>query len=251
MHSLVPATWLSGVRPDKSADRREHGDDARSGGRAADRPRDTTLPSLEVASETTTHRRRVPSGAGCYYSTTLSFRNAIRRCRWSTIRARCSRSCSARATRPRSATAIAARRKSLLDLHHRPHARAAEAISAPSDRAVLDDYLETVREIERRVAEGVERATLGHHVPEAPDRRADAFDEQVELMFDLDRARVSGGPDARRVVHHGGRRHEPHLQPHRRVGRVPSALAPRERQGADQEAREDPDVAHGAVRRRS
>ena len=37
---------------------------------------DTALPSLEVASETTTQVAACPSGGGCYYSTTLSFRNA-------------------------------------------------------------------------------------------------------------------------------------------------------------------------------
>ncbi len=37
---------------------------------------DTPLPSLEVASETTAQVAACPSGAGCYYSTTLSFRNA-------------------------------------------------------------------------------------------------------------------------------------------------------------------------------
>ena len=43
---------------------------------AANIGQDTTLPSLEVASETTVSRPRCPSGGGCYYSTTLSFRNA-------------------------------------------------------------------------------------------------------------------------------------------------------------------------------
>ncbi len=37
---------------------------------------DTALPSLEVASETTMQSRRVRHGRRCYYSSTLSFRNA-------------------------------------------------------------------------------------------------------------------------------------------------------------------------------
>ena len=44
-------------------------------------------------------------------------------------------------------------------------------------------------------------------------------------------------------------RHEPHVQPHRRVGRVPSVVAPRERQGPLLEARARFRVPHGALRR--
>src|SRR5690606_7169124 len=76
VHSLVPATWLSGVRPDTRA----------SGAKMATTidqmiaeriGQDTPLPSLEVASETAIQAAACSTGTGgCYYSATLSFRNA-------------------------------------------------------------------------------------------------------------------------------------------------------------------------------
>ncbi len=75
VHALVPATWLSGVRPNQDvtgADMAPTIDQM-----IAERiGQETALPSLEVASETTTQVAACPSGSACYYSTTLSFRNA-------------------------------------------------------------------------------------------------------------------------------------------------------------------------------
>src|SRR5690606_22279986 len=73
VHGLFPATWLSGVRPDQSATGANMAPTIdqliaeKIGG-------DTVLPSLELAAETTIQGAAC-SGA-CYYSSTLSFRNA-------------------------------------------------------------------------------------------------------------------------------------------------------------------------------
>ena len=74
VHSLAPATWLSGTRPDEA-----------SAGASMSTTLDqvvaqhigqnTTLPSLEVASETT-QQAAACSGSACFYNTTLSFRDA-------------------------------------------------------------------------------------------------------------------------------------------------------------------------------
>ncbi len=57
----------------------------------------------------------------------------------------------------------------------------------PADRARLDDYLENVREIERRIQRTEERNTSGEarELPDAPIGVPDSFDEHVKLMFDL------------------------------------------------------------------
>src|SRR5687768_13403294 len=75
VHSIVPATWLSGMRPD-SASQGANMSTTIDQMIAEHIGQETTLPSLEIASETTTQAAACPSGAGCYYSTTLSFRNA-------------------------------------------------------------------------------------------------------------------------------------------------------------------------------
>jgi hypothetical protein len=50
---------------------------------------------------------------------------------------------------------------------------------------VLDSYLETVREIERRVQLASARDLSAIEVPEAPIGELDAFEKQVDLLFDL------------------------------------------------------------------
>src|SRR5262249_6832590 len=56
-----------------------------------------------------------------------------------------------------------------------------------TDRARLDDYMEDVREIERRIQRVEARNASGETraLPEAPIGVPDAFDEHVKLMFDL------------------------------------------------------------------
>jgi hypothetical protein len=56
-----------------------------------------------------------------------------------------------------------------------------------SDQARLDDYLENVREIERRIQKIEEHNLSGEvrELPDAPIGVPDSFDEHVKLMFDL------------------------------------------------------------------
>lgn len=55
------------------------------------------------------------------------------------------------------------------------------------DRHRMDQYLENVREIERRIQQVEARNTSGEvrELPEAPDGVPDSFEEHVKLMFDL------------------------------------------------------------------
>jgi hypothetical protein len=57
----------------------------------------------------------------------------------------------------------------------------------PADRARLADYLEDVREIERRIqkVEGGNRTGEPRELPDAPVGVPDSFEEHVRLMFDL------------------------------------------------------------------
>jgi hypothetical protein len=56
-----------------------------------------------------------------------------------------------------------------------------------ADQARLDDYLENVREIERRIQKIEEHNLSGEvrELPDAPIGVPDSFDEHVKLMFDL------------------------------------------------------------------
>jgi hypothetical protein len=58
---------------------------------------------------------------------------------------------------------------------------------SPGDRARMDQYMENVREIERRI-QGIEaRNTSGEQreLPDAPPGVPDSFDEHIKLMYDL------------------------------------------------------------------
>ena len=57
----------------------------------------------------------------------------------------------------------------------------------PADRARLNDYLEDVREIERRIqkVEALNSSGEARELPAAPIGVPDAYDEHVKLMFDL------------------------------------------------------------------
>jgi hypothetical protein len=183
VHAIVPATWLSGVKPDQSS----------PGARMAPTidqiiaskiGQDTALPSLEVASETTTQVAACPSGAGCYYSTTLSFRNATSPLPMEFNPRKVFTQLFGEGDTPAERDAIAAETKSLLDLIADRTTALKRELGA-GDRVVLDEYLDTVREIERRVQKAEQRDLSAITLPEAPVGELDSFDAQVKLMFDL------------------------------------------------------------------
>jgi hypothetical protein len=55
----------------------------------------------------------------------------------------------------------------------------------PRDRSRLSDYLDNIREIERRIQQVERRNGVDVRTPAAPLGVPDSFDEHVELMFDL------------------------------------------------------------------
>ncbi|MGE5182708.1 MAG: DUF1552 domain-containing protein, partial [Acidobacteriota bacterium] len=183
VHQFVPATWLSGVRPDPSATGPSMAPTIDQ--IIADRiGQETALPSLEVASETTTQVAACPSGSGCFYSTTLSFRNATSPLPMEFNPRKVFVQLFGEGDTPEERAAITNETRSLLDLISDRTAALKRTLDA-GDRALLDGYLDTVREIERRVEKAEQRDLTGITVPEAPVGELDKFDEQVKLMFDL------------------------------------------------------------------
>jgi hypothetical protein len=85
---------------------------------------------------------------------------------------------------PEEREAIVRQKRSMLDLIAE-RTRALQRDLGPGDKAILDGYLDTVREIERRVELAQTRDLSGVDVPETPLGEQDSFDEQLRLMFDL------------------------------------------------------------------
>ena len=144
---------------------------------------DTTLPSLELAAETT-QQAAACSGSACFYNTTLSFRDAHSPLPMEYNPRKVFAQLFGEGDTPEERAAISSQTRSLLD-RIRDRTGALQRDLGAGDRAVLDSYLETVREIERRVQLASSRDLSGIDVPEAPIGELNAFGEQVDLMFDL------------------------------------------------------------------
>ena len=85
---------------------------------------------------------------------------------------------------PQERATISTRTNSLLDLIL-DGTKSLKGDLGNGDRAVLDGYLESVREIERRTQKAAAKDLSAFKIPEAPVGELDAFAEQVKLMFDL------------------------------------------------------------------
>jgi len=182
VHSLAPATWLSGVHPDKSS-RSASMSTTLDQVVAKHIGQNTTLPSLEVASETT-QQAAACSGTACFYNTTLSFRDAHSPLPMEYNPRKVFIQLFGEGDTPQERTAISDQTKSLLD-RVRERLNALRRDLGAGDRAVLDNYVETVREIERRVQLASSHDLSGIDVPEAPIGELNTFASQVDLMFDL------------------------------------------------------------------
>ncbi|HKH69940.1 MAG TPA: DUF1552 domain-containing protein [Vicinamibacterales bacterium] len=182
VHSLAPATWLSGMKPDR-------GSRGASMSATLDQlvakhiGQNTTLPSLEVAAETT-QQAAACSGSACFYNTTLSFRDAHSPLPMEHNPRKVFVQLFGEGDTPQERTAISDQTRSLLD-RVRDRINAMRRDLGAGDRMILDNYVETVREIERRVQLASSRDLSGINVPEAPIGELNQFGSQVDLLFDL------------------------------------------------------------------
>jgi hypothetical protein len=186
VHSLSPTTWLSGVRPKPT-----QGVDAFAGVTADQIAaqqigQDSLLPSLELATEDNSALiGACDRDYGCIYMNTLS---------WRTPTTPLPMEINPRKVFERlfgsggSAEERAARIKedrSILD-QITADAGALQKTLGAKDRAMVGDYLESVREIERRIQKaGQQQLDSYSELPEAPVGIPYAFEEHINLMYDL------------------------------------------------------------------
>ena len=182
VHSRAPATWLSGVKPDDKAPGASMSTtlDQVVAGHIS---QGTTLPSLELASETTIQVAAC-GGARCYYSSTLSFRDPTSPLPMEFNPRKIFIQLFGEGDNAEERDAISRQNVSLLD-RISGRTRALQRDLDAGDRVVLDSYLGTVREIERRIELASQRDLSGINLPEAPVGEQDSFDKQVRLFFDL------------------------------------------------------------------
>ncbi len=183
VHTLSPGTWLSCVSPRKSQDP--------YGGVTADQiaaehiGQDTPLPSLEVAAE----GRGVSGGScdrdyGCSYGATISFRTPSTPLPMEVNPRKLFERLFGQGDTPEERKKLVKQYGSILDQVTEEAADLQRSLGA-QDRAMLGDYLETVREIERRVQKMEKQDTSHLNLPEPPLGIPASFDEQLKLMFDI------------------------------------------------------------------
>jgi hypothetical protein len=179
VHTFTPATWLSATRPDTGSSR-AHMATTLDQVIAKVIGQDTPLPSLEVASETTVQSA---AGSGGSYST-LSFRDAESPLPMEPNPRKVFLQLFGEGDTPRERASISRQTGSLLDLIL-DGTKSLQRDLGSNDKAVLDGYLESVREIERRTQKAGAKDLSAFSIPEAPVGEQDSFPDQVKLMFDL------------------------------------------------------------------
>src|SRR5262245_5780567 len=179
VHAFTPATWLSATRPDTGAPR-AHMATTLDQVIAKIIGQETLLPSLEVASETTVQSA---AGGGGYYST-LSFRDANSPLPMEPNPRKVFIQLFGEGDTPQERVTIGKRTNSLLDLIL-DDTNSLKGDLGTRDKAVLDSYLESVREIERRTQKAAAKDLSTLKIPEAPVGEQDSYPDQIKLMFDL------------------------------------------------------------------
>ena len=179
VHTLNPATWLSATRPDTGGPR-AHMATTLDQVIAKFIGQDTPLPSLELASETIV--QSAAGGGGSY--TTISFRDAETPLPMEYNPRKVFLALFGEGDTPQERQSISQLTGSILDLMT-DRTKKLQGELGSGDRAVLDSYLDSVREIERRTQKSAGKDYSGLKIPDAPVGELEDFAAQVKLMFDL------------------------------------------------------------------
>jgi hypothetical protein len=183
VHALVPATWLSCVHPKESL----VPDMAPTVDQIAAQyiGQDTPYPSLEVA---TAQGQGTGSacerGYGCSYSGTLSFRTATQPLPVESNPRQLFLRLFGQGDTPEERAFLARQTSSILDMIA-GEAQALNRTLGAQDRRTVNDYLESIREIERRIQNVQQGDVAKLDLPEVPGATSENFDEHLNLMFDL------------------------------------------------------------------
>jgi Protein of unknown function (DUF1552) len=181
VHALSPGTWLSGVTPPEGQE--PHAAVTVDQVAAAHLGQDTPLPSLEVATEGRGgNGNSCDRTYGCSYGNTISFRTPTTPLPMEADPRKLFERLFGQGDTPQERKAIAKQYSSILDLVVSEAADLRKNLDA-QDRARLGDYLESVREIERRVQKMEERDLTSLDLPDVPV--GSTFDQRLNLMFDM------------------------------------------------------------------
>jgi hypothetical protein len=193
VHTLNPATWLSCVSPDTSAN-------GPSLGITLDQliaqqiGQQTALPSMELSSETTV---QIAAGNGSFYSVTTSYAAPTKPLPMEYNPRKVFIQLVGEFDSLAERDVLLRKNASILDMIAE-RTKALRKDLGPGDQRALSDYLDTVNELERRVNMARSKDMTGIDVPDAPIGVLEDFDKQIKLLFDL--IALSYQADMTRVV---------------------------------------------------
>lgn len=185
-HARAGASWLTGVHPKKT-----QGADIRNGMSvdqmlAQDIGRSTPLPSLELGLQDVRMVGGCDSGYSCAYSNTVSWSSPTTPLPYENNPRRVFERLfgDGETTDPAVRAVRSRQNRSLLDFVMADAARLRLSLGA-GDRRKLADYLDSVREVERRIENAERRGAVELPTLDRPDGVPPTFAEHVQVMSDL------------------------------------------------------------------
>jgi hypothetical protein len=184
VHSLSPPTWLSGVRPN------EKELEIRAGVTidqiaAAKIGQTTQFPSLELATED--HSGLIGAcdgGYSCTYINTLSWRTPTTPLPMEINPRVLFERMFGDGGSPEQRVTRLKQDRSILDAVNAQAGKLNMKLGA-EDRTMMSQYLENIREVERRIQVAEKLSALQQNTPATPAGIPESFEEHVRLMFDL------------------------------------------------------------------
>jgi hypothetical protein len=182
VHAIVPATWLSCVHPKQGQDPNM----AMTADQIAAKyiGQDTPLPSLEIATEAPGGGGACDRDYGCNYSGTISFRTATTPLPMEYNPHKLFQRLFGRGDTPEERKELVEQQASILDMVQQDASDLQRTLGA-RDRAMLNDYLDTVRELERRIQKSQSQDLSHLKLPNVPAGNPESFDQTMNLMYDM------------------------------------------------------------------
>ncbi len=179
-HAIIAGTWLTCVAPPVS----QQPAIGPSADQVAARylSQDTPLPSIELAGEG--GGGACDPAFGCSYSGTVAVRTGTQPLPMENDPRKVFAHLFGQGDTASERTAIMQETGSILDLV-RSSASDLQRQLGPSDQRMVNDYLDSVREVERRVQKMQQKLSSGIKLPDAPDGVPQDFAKMLDTMFEM------------------------------------------------------------------
>ena len=184
-HAVAPSGYLSGHSPKQTEGEDIYGATTIDQVIAKSIGQDTPLPSIELATEDfSTSLGACDTGYSCVYMNTISWAGPTSPLPMETNPRAAFERLFGKPGTPARRLARLQENRSILDSVSESVGRLRQTLGG-RDQARLTDYLENVREIERRIQRAEKSAANDVTLPEAPIGPPEAYPDHVAMLFDL------------------------------------------------------------------